>query len=74
MSPKHERKNRGRGAGQEERRQQTEVARDKRAEEDAKAAADEIVDELDDILDDIDEVLEENAEEFLKGYVQKGGE
>lgn len=30
--------------------------------------------ELDDLLDEIDEVLEENAEEFLAGYVQKGGE
>jgi len=30
--------------------------------------------ELDDLLDDIDGVLEENAEEFVKSYVQKGGE
>lgn len=30
--------------------------------------------EMDDILDEIDEVLEENAQEFVKGYVQKGGE
>jgi len=30
--------------------------------------------ELDDLLDDIDQVLEENAEEFVKNYVQKGGE
>jgi ubiquitin-like protein Pup len=30
--------------------------------------------ELDDILDDIDEVLESNAEDFVKSYVQKGGE
>ena len=30
--------------------------------------------ELDDLLDDIDDVLEENAEEFVKSYVQKGGE
>jgi prokaryotic ubiquitin-like protein Pup len=30
--------------------------------------------ELDDLLDEIDEVLEENAEEFVKSYVQKGGE
>jgi ubiquitin-like protein Pup len=31
-------------------------------------------DELDDLLDEIDEVLETNAEEFVKNYVQKGGE
>ena len=30
--------------------------------------------DLDEILDEIDEVLEENAEEFVKAYVQKGGE
>jgi len=30
--------------------------------------------ELDDILDEIDEVLEDNAEEFVRNYVQKGGE
>ena len=30
--------------------------------------------ELDGLLDEIDEVLEANAEEFVKGYVQKGGE
>jgi ubiquitin-like protein Pup len=31
-------------------------------------------DDLDDLLDEIDEVLESNAEEFVKNYVQKGGE
>ena len=30
--------------------------------------------EMDEILDEIDSVLEENAEEFIKSYVQKGGE
>ena len=30
--------------------------------------------DVDDLLDEIDEVLEENAEEFVKNYVQKGGE
>ena len=30
--------------------------------------------EMDDILDEIDSVLEENAKEFVKSYVQKGGE
>ena len=30
--------------------------------------------ELDDLLDEIDEVLDENAEEFVRSYVQKGGE
>ena len=30
--------------------------------------------ELDGLLDDIDEVLETNAEDFVKSYVQKGGQ
>lgn len=30
--------------------------------------------ELDSLLDEIDSVLESNAEEFVKGFVQKGGE
>lgn len=30
--------------------------------------------ELDELLDEIDEVLEVNAEDFVKAYVQKGGE
>jgi ubiquitin-like protein Pup len=36
--------------------------------------ADEVKHDIDDLLDEIDEVLEENAEEFVKAYVQKGGE
>ena len=31
-------------------------------------------DEMDRLVDEIDEVLEENAEEFVKSYVQRGGE
>jgi ubiquitin-like protein Pup len=31
-------------------------------------------DDVDAILDEIDEVLESNAEEFVKGFVQKGGQ
>ena len=30
--------------------------------------------EMDDLLDEIDSVLEDNAEEFVRSYVQKGGE
>ena len=30
--------------------------------------------DIDSILDEIDEVLEENAEEFVRCYVQKGGQ
>ena len=34
----------------------------------------EIKAELDDLLDEIDDVLETNAEDFVKSYIQKGGE
>jgi prokaryotic ubiquitin-like protein Pup len=30
--------------------------------------------ELDDLLEEIDDVLESNAEDFVKAYVQKGGQ
>jgi prokaryotic ubiquitin-like protein Pup len=33
-----------------------------------------ITEDVDDLLDEIDSVLEENAEEFVRGYVQKGGQ
>lgn len=33
-----------------------------------------LTDDVDALLDEIDDVLESNAEEFVKGYVQKGGE
>ena len=35
---------------------------------------DKIKAELDELLDEIDEVLEENAEDFVRSYVQKGGQ
>lgn len=34
----------------------------------------EVLDDIDGLLDEIDAVLEVNAEEFVRGYVQKGGE
>ena len=50
-------------------------------ESDDVARADETVDrkdkldeDVDAILDEIDEVLESNAEEFVRGFVQKGGQ
>ncbi|GFP26752.1 ubiquitin-like protein Pup [Candidatus Hakubella thermalkaliphila] len=30
--------------------------------------------DLDKLLDEIDDLLEENAEEFVRNYVQKGGQ
>ena len=33
-----------------------------------------LLDDVDELLDEIDDVLEENAEAFVRGYVQKGGQ
>ena len=33
-----------------------------------------LTDDVDALLDEIDDVLEENAEDFVRSYVQKGGE
>ncbi len=41
---------------------------------DAAARKEKIDIDVDAMLDEIDDVLEENAEEFVKGFVQKGGE
>ena len=38
------------------------------------AKGEKLRDEMDALIDEIDEVLEENAEEFVKNYVQRGGE
>jgi ubiquitin-like protein Pup len=55
--------------------------RSEEAEDTAPAAAEEVKerqeklsDDVEAILDEIDEVLEENAEEFVRSYVQKGGQ
>ncbi len=41
---------------------------------DLKERHEKLSEDVDSLLDEIDDVLEENAEEFVKGYVQKGGE
>jgi len=53
-----------------ESEESTEVA----PESDVSERKEALDDDVDAILDEIDEVLEENAEEFVRGYVQKGGE
>ena len=40
----------------------------------AKKAEATSTEEVDDLLDEIDEVLEVNAEDFVRSFVQKGGE
>jgi ubiquitin-like protein Pup len=43
-------------------------------ETDLEERQEQLTDDVDAILDEIDEVLEENSEDFVKAYVQKGGE
>ena len=62
-----------------ERERKQKQAPKERVEEDVDVAAptkqgEKIKEELDDLLDEIDSVLEENAEDFVRNYVQKGGQ
>jgi ubiquitin-like protein Pup len=41
---------------------------------DTQARQEKLSEDVDAMLDEIDDVLEENAEEFVRSYVQKGGE
>ena len=62
---------------EQQRKQRTAPPRTEEVVEEAPATTergDKLKAELDDLLDEIDEVLEENAEEFVKSYVQKGGQ
>ncbi|WP_432394927.1 ubiquitin-like protein Pup [Pseudarthrobacter sp. L19] len=65
-------------AGQEQMQPQS---RDTEVEEDVapppaapEAQASESTQGVDDLLDEIDGVLESNAEEFVRAFVQKGGQ
>ncbi|MEN9594441.1 MAG: hypothetical protein RLY23_924 [Actinomycetota bacterium] len=61
-------------------REQIQKTPQKRREEDStetsaqSSQGEKIKGELDELLDEIDSVLETNAEEFVKSYIQKGGE
>ena len=44
------------------------------AESDVAERKEALDDDVDAILDEIDEVLETNAEDFVKSFIQKGGE
>lgn len=52
----------------------TETNETEGAHDSGSVRGEEVTDKIDDLLDEIDSVLEENAEEFVKNYVQKGGE
>jgi len=51
-----------------------EVEQDSQAAGDLKERHEKLSDDVDSVLDEIDDVLEENAEDFVRSFVQKGGE
>lgn len=59
-----------------QRSKQNEISADEISEESVHGfdKSDQLKNDLDTLLDEIDGVLEENAEEFVRNYVQKGGE
>jgi ubiquitin-like protein Pup len=63
MSEREQARNRNREAPDQETDDVVVAPRDEEADR-----------KIDELLDEIDQVLEENAEEFVKNYIQKGGE
>lgn len=64
-------------AEREQKKRQTPARQDEEVVEEAPTTSEtgeKLKAELDDLLDEIDEVLEVNAEDFVKSYVQKGGQ
>ena len=62
-------------AGEEQKRTKRKPAETPEEEVQAPAKAEKAnTEDIDKLIDEIDEVLEENAEEFVRSYVQKGGQ
>lgn len=61
----HQHKNKAKASDVEESTDSTEVDAERKEKLD---------DDVDSLLDEIDDVLEENAEEFVRSFVQKGGQ
>jgi len=59
---------------QPRRSSETEEVTEQVAETDVAERKEMIDEDVDAILDEIDEVLESNAEDFVKSFIQKGGE
>jgi ubiquitin-like protein Pup len=68
------------GARMEKQERKQEPRREPQGKDDVKAnpkvveAGKKMKEDIDKLVDEIDNVLEKNAEEFVKNYVQKGGE
>jgi prokaryotic ubiquitin-like protein Pup len=59
---------------QPRRSSETEEAPVETTESDVAERKEALDSDVDDILDEIDDVLETNAEDFVKSFIQKGGE
>ncbi|AUS80663.1 ubiquitin-like protein Pup [Actinoalloteichus sp. AHMU CJ021] len=64
MAQEHAQKHGG-GDGDDEAQEATTAGQERREQ---------LGEDVDTILDEIDDVLEENAEDFVRAYVQKGGQ
>ena len=53
---------------------ETEATTEEVVETDVAERKEALDDDIDAILDEIDDVLETNAEDFVKSFIQKGGE
>ena len=53
---------------------QEETEIEQAAEADVAERKEQLDEDIDAILDEIDEVLESNAEDFVKSFIQKGGQ
>lgn len=66
------------GGGQQKATRSTEETeeqtQDAQASEDLAERQEKLSDDVDSVLDEIDDVLEENAEDFVRSFVQKGGQ
>jgi ubiquitin-like protein Pup len=64
------------GGGQKKATHSTEEVEEQAQDEqsDLKERQEKLSDDVDSVLDEIDDVLEENAEDFVRSFVQKGGQ
>ncbi|MET7985110.1 MULTISPECIES: ubiquitin-like protein Pup [unclassified Streptomyces] len=66
------------GGGQQKATRSTEEveeqSQDAKTTDELKERQEKLSDDVDSVLDEIDDVLEENAEDFVRSFVQKGGE
>jgi prokaryotic ubiquitin-like protein Pup len=62
------------GQGRAQRRTDEADEVEASAESDVQERHEKLSEDVDAILDEIDEVLESNAEDFVKSFIQKGGQ